>query len=246
MACEAKPDRCHEGLAAFIVDLFEKFEKQRGSETATKFVWHLREAVLRAFHKCWDVVRVSSSVIFTVPHKHTFPQNSPTAITYTQCPTQAYVASAQSLSSFIGELYSYNVVLISQITDCLAALIGGLNSFEHVTAIHNMIQYSESRLWCPLPHKPDANLSQVFISTYLQKANTLAVNSSVLGKSVTVEERGKMIWSVVDAVNRMCAKDAGQPGPRQSLIYTAVPPLLPPGLPIRRMLAPAPWPPRQS
>lgn len=57
MACRPKPD--HEGLPAFVVELYKQFEVEFGGDVAYGFLWQLRETLIGACRFCWEKVSLT-------------------------------------------------------------------------------------------------------------------------------------------------------------------------------------------
>jgi hypothetical protein len=87
----------------------------------------------------------------------------------------AYVSSALSLAAFIGDLFAYNLLPVSQIHMCLSLLVGDLSSVEHVHAIHLLILHAGSGAWGV--HDED-----VFVKNFSQLAHEADLCGGVEGR----------------------------------------------------------------
>ncbi|KAJ7449593.1 hypothetical protein FB451DRAFT_1287378 [Mycena latifolia] len=153
------------GIAPFAFMVYRQFFDIHGEETGQSFIWHLRECVVGAFKACWDPVRFAH------------------AITYRNAPSFNYVASAVAHATFIGQLFTYDLIPGPHTATCIVTLLKGLNSYEHLEALYAVISNAGTSFWHGPGTPGQGNIAiHKFVATLLDTVAPLSGNMSVLGR----------------------------------------------------------------
>ena len=204
-------------VAPFSLAVYRKFWDVHGEDIAKSFLWHLRECVVGTFLVCWDAVSTPSvSVSNACPTDDFLNQDQPQSISYKSAPSFSYVASALSLTTFIGKLFAQDLVTAHHAVTCLYLLLNNLVSIEHVQAIHSLLLHATFKLWHDVNVEGRANGSTSdFVPCFVHHAKLLKDNMSVLGKSLKPGELDIRITEIVDMVNEW--QTESMPTPKISL-----------------------------
>ncbi|KAJ7623302.1 hypothetical protein FB45DRAFT_101400 [Roridomyces roridus] len=166
------------GIAPFAFMVYRQFFDLLGEQTAQSFIWHLRECVVGAFKACWD-------------------PDYPNAITYYNAPSFNYVSSAIAQATFIGQLFTYDLIPAPHATACLFVLIKGLSSYEHIDAIRALVTAAGPSFWHGRGAPGAGNMEiHKFVATFLEAASPLRANMSVLGRSLKPNDMRDIIAEV--------------------------------------------------
>lgn len=106
-------------------------------------------------------------------------------ISYSNSPSETYLSSALSLTTFIGDLFTQGLLPRSTIHHCLSILVAELNAVEHIHAIHLLLLHANARLW---RGKDAASAIKDFVASFTQRASCLAEDSSVMGSTIAKSE----------------------------------------------------------
>ncbi|KAJ7155517.1 hypothetical protein C8R43DRAFT_922821 [Mycena crocata] len=152
------------GIAPFAFMVYRQFFDVYGDALAQSFIWHLRETVVGAFLACWD-------------------PDSSGAITYLNAPSFNYVASAVAQATFIGQLFTCDLIPGPQTASCIITLLKGLNSYEHLEALRAIISSAGPSFWHGPGTPGQGNIAiHKFVATFLETVAPLRGNMSVLGR----------------------------------------------------------------
>ncbi|KAJ6493664.1 hypothetical protein C8R47DRAFT_416644 [Mycena vitilis] len=169
------------GIAPFAFMVYRQFFDIHGEEVAQSFIWHLRECVVGAF-KVWD-------------------PDSPNAITYYNAPSFNYVASAIAHASFIGQLFTVDLIPGPHTATCMVTLLKGLNSYEHLEALRAIISNAGPSFWHGPGRPGQGNIAiHKFVATFLEAVAPLGGNMSVLGRSLKPNDMRNIILEIEEMV----------------------------------------------
>ncbi|KAJ7077864.1 hypothetical protein B0H15DRAFT_915033 [Mycena belliarum] len=172
------------GIAPFAFMVYRQFFDIHGEEAGQSFIWHLRECVVGAFKACWD-------------------PDLPNAITYRNAPSFNYVASAIAHATFIGQLFTHDLIPGPHTATCIITLLKGLNSYEHLEALHAIVGNAGPSFW----HGPGGPPGQgniaihKFVATFLDTVAPLRSNMSVLGRSLKAGDMHALIVKIETMVS---------------------------------------------
>ncbi|KAJ7672649.1 hypothetical protein B0H17DRAFT_1183402 [Mycena rosella] len=171
------------GIAPFAFMVYRQFFAIHGEETAQSFIWHLRECVIGAFKACWD-------------------PDSPNAITYLNAPSFNYVASAIAQATFIGQLFTHDLIPGPHTATCIITLLKGLNSYEHLEAVYAIVSKAGPSFWHGPGTPGQGNIAiHRFVATFLDTVAPMTGNMSVLGRPL---KAGDMQGLIMDIEAMVC------------------------------------------
>ncbi|KAJ7597068.1 hypothetical protein C8J56DRAFT_1159051 [Mycena floridula] len=183
MGCETRRNRTHIALVSFAFEVHVAL-KQTPPRLGDDFLFHLRECALSLFKTCWD-------------------PNSDKGITFKYGPSLSFVASAQSLGCFIGELFHHGLMVEGHIYACLQLLLQPEgNTVEHLQAIHYIVSYSASSwLWISPDQTPNRLRIDQFTQAFMRPSGQEVVrwSTSLLGKPLS-DQREATVRVVLDLV----------------------------------------------
>ncbi|KAJ7180555.1 hypothetical protein C8R46DRAFT_1069827 [Mycena filopes] len=166
------------GIAPFAFMVYRQFFDIYSEEIAQSFIWHLRECVVGAFKACWD-------------------PDASNAITYYNAPSFNTVASAIAIGSFIGQLFTCDLIPGPHVAVCIVTLLKGLNSFEHLEALRAIIASAGPSFWHGPGTPGPGNIAiHKFVATFLDAVAALTANMSVLGRSLKTNDMHDIIMEV--------------------------------------------------
>ncbi|KAJ7224364.1 hypothetical protein GGX14DRAFT_649888 [Mycena pura] len=169
------------GIAPFAFMVYRQFFELCGEEIAQSFIWHLRECVIGAFIASWD-------------------PDSSTAITYRNAPSFNYVASAIAQATFIGQLFTLDLIPGPHTATCMVTLLKGLNSYEHLEGLRSIIASAGPTFWHgSIPGQGNIAIHK-FVATFLEAVAPLRANMSVLGRALGASEMRGIIVEVEQLV----------------------------------------------
>lgn len=110
------------------------------------------------------------------------------AINHLNPPSQEYLSSALSLTTFVGALFAHGLLPRSTIHHCLSVLVAELSTVEHIHAIHLLVLHATAKLW----RGKDVNKAiKDFVTSFTQRASCVAESAeeaSVMGACWTKGE----------------------------------------------------------
>ncbi|KAJ7816607.1 hypothetical protein B0H13DRAFT_2136489 [Mycena leptocephala] len=162
------------GIAPFAFMVYREFFSVYGEEIAQSFIWHLRECVVSAFKACWD------------------PCNN-----LLQRPSFNYVASAIAQATFVGQLFTRDLIPGPHTATCIVILLKGMNSYEHLEALRAIITSAGPSFWHGPGTPGQGNIAiHRFVATLLDAVAPLSGNMSVLGRSLKANDMHDIIVEV--------------------------------------------------
>ncbi|KAJ6591693.1 hypothetical protein DFH09DRAFT_907476 [Mycena vulgaris] len=166
------------GIAPFAFMVYRQFFDIHGEEAGQSFIWHLRECVVGAFKACWDPDSVGG-------------------ISYRNPPTFNYVASALAHATFIGQLFTHDLIPGPHTATCIVTLIKGLNSYEHLEALYAVISNAGPSFWHGPGTPGPGNIAiHKFVATFLDTVAPLSGNMSVLGRPLKAGDMQAIIRDI--------------------------------------------------
>jgi len=170
-------------VAAFAQAVHGQISERYGDWYANCLTRHIREIVVGHFKGCWK-------------------SDHPEAINHLNPPTPEYLASALSLTTFIGALFATGLLPRSTIHHCLSILVADLSAIEHIHATHLLVLHATAKLW----RGKDVNKAiKDFVTSFTQRASCVAESAeeaSVMGARWTKGEIRAWIKEIADMINK--------------------------------------------
>jgi hypothetical protein len=124
-------------------------------------------------------------------------KDSSSAISYLNPPSFNYVASAIAQATFIGQLFTYDLIPGPHTATCIIALLKRLNSYEHLQALHAVISNAGASFWHGPGIPGQGNIAiHKFVATFLDAVASLSGNMSVLGRPLKAGDMRELIVEI--------------------------------------------------
>lgn len=124
-------------------------------------------------------------------------KDSPNAITYYNAPSFNYVASAIAQATFIGQLFTRDLIPGPHTATCIVVLLKGLTSYEHLEAVRAIIATAGASFWHGPGTPGQGNIAiHKFVATFLDAVAPLSANMSVLGRPLKPNDMRDIIAEV--------------------------------------------------
>ncbi|KAK7054401.1 hypothetical protein VNI00_003595 [Paramarasmius palmivorus] len=188
-----------DALAPFARELYLCFASILGQETASCFLGSLQTTVMELFRNSWCT------------------EINQTAISYLHPPSTELLASAISITSFIGDMFAHDLYPKTQICVCISVIVHELYSVEHLEALRVLIEHSQAGFWCVTDNSgqmlPIEGMFRKFLSHFAGKIEVMKHKKqlSVIGRATAnSQERDGKVREILDMLSGWLGRDVRQ------------------------------------